>query len=214
MAGDLDLLAQISVLVRRPGFSQNFFHSTQEIELSPDIEPYIQLDELFIEKKILGWKSQGITHNESEVVVTPEILQPRSPSSGPSNEEHVLLQRLAMANTRRREQLLYWSRHPDQSVNASAGHKIDHAANRVASYAPVSTPSNGTSSIVAASGVPDMSTTVDQEGTIYAESTVGINGSIQVPDICFETLMDATFECPYCHLTLESARMQDRQEWK
>lgn len=209
---DLDLLAQIAVLVMRPGFKRRYLHSTRLGELDPKMEPFAKFDRLSVEEKIIHWKAQDTQQNGNEATATPELVESRALAREPLEGEHVLLQRLAMANTRRREQFLHWSRDPDEVKEI--GQEVDNAKIQARGHAPRSTLSKDTYSIVDETVVLETNAKVNSEGTTYSESTAGNTRSNRVPDAPAKIWTDATFECPYCHLTLESLKMQNRGEWK
>ncbi|PVI03053.1 hypothetical protein DM02DRAFT_558808, partial [Periconia macrospinosa] len=143
---------------------------------------------------------------------------------------------------RRREQLTYWSKHPDQApttapiskptvtvqnVNTYVAEKTDNMPElRIEEFTPSelppdresqgprSTMTRNTFSTVVVSDVFGPRTVAGPARTIYAESTVGNKRSNRVPDVPSSAFKHEVFECPYCHLTLTSRTMQNRLEWK
>jgi hypothetical protein len=236
---DMDLLTQMSVLMRRPGFNRKYLHSTGMAKLDSRVVMYAKYDLLYVEEKLSHWQTHIFRCDDGEAVATLDRLMQRASDDSPGSR-HALLQRLATANTRRREQLLYWSRHPDQipvtisntsqvkertpEVDSTKREERKQAATgatqnpmdglETGSHAQKSTMTKNTYSTVAASAVPGSSLATNPEGTIYAESTVGNKRSNRVPDVPKSSRLGITFECPYCHLELDSLTMQDRQQWK
>jgi hypothetical protein len=104
---DMDLLTQMSVLMRRPGFNRKYLHSTGMAKLDSRVAMYNEHDLLHIEEKLLHWQKQIFRCDDNETVATPDWLMQRASLEGSPGGKHALLQRLATANTRRREQLLY-----------------------------------------------------------------------------------------------------------
>ncbi|KAF2107478.1 hypothetical protein BDV96DRAFT_653819 [Lophiotrema nucula] len=239
---DIDSLFQISVLISRPGFVRRYIHSTQESEWDPRVMHFLEFDVSHVEAKILDW-GRIQDSGEDEHTATPEIIDSRSTLHGFSDTLKELALRLARANTKRREQLLYWVKHPDSSsiptkaskssntaeaISPSVDAKPESNSNNpsnegeVTPLAPVKVKSEGGRSITttqtfSTAFVTDLfgtQTVAGPERTIYAESTVGNKRSNRVPDVPPGAKNDETFECPYCHLTLQSKQMEDRTEWK
>ena len=137
------------------------------------------------------------------------------------NASEVLVRRLALANTRRREQLQYWEKHPQ---DAAEGVRSEAALLKSAIPPTESKPTqslgipSGTSkqtfSTVALSAVNDNETFSGRPRTIYQESLQGASDHLRVPDIPKVLFGQTSFECPYCHTQLEVQTMRKRQLWK
>jgi len=237
---DMNLLAQMSVLMKRPGFNRKYIHSTGTAELHHKVAMYTQYDLLHVQEKLLHWQTRGFRCDVNEEIATLDRLAQRALLDSSPRGRHVLLKRLSVANTRRREQLHYWSKHPDQilTTTGEASHvtgttpevgrsrhgerdqEITGATQKPTDgsgteiHAPQSEMTRNTYSTVAASAVPGLHHATNPEGTIYAESTVGNRRSNRVPDVSRTSREDITFECPYCHLEIDSLTMQNRQHWK
>lgn len=148
----------------------------------------------------------------------------------------VLARRLAKANTRRREQLFYWSKKPDQrpapvrlmapertaALHPPSSHEEelviveapDQHQEEVGNPVSVSSFAGRTFSLVALTDGYGAQTANGVARTLYAKSTIGQRRSNRVPDLPAAAYQDGEFYCPYCGINLSSAKMQDRQEWK
>lgn len=221
MIEDVRALCQISLLISRPGFSRRYLHSTGNNEYDPRVAFYADYDIRHIKEKFYHW-------NQPRCDATGE------PRAGRVGElQDILIQRLAKANTKRREQLLYWSQHPDmhpvsatrveRTVPILAAHmSLDSrrewaGSGPQAQAAPVGTQSTLTKksfSTVVVSDVSDTPTGLDQARTIYAESRVGNRKSNRVPEIPMAAGKNPSFKCPYCGIILPSGKMRNRLQWK
>ena len=137
------------------------------------------------------------------------------------NASEVLVRRLALANTRRRQQLQYWEKHPEDA----AGRVLSKAALFQSAIPPTEskpTQSLGiysgttkqTFSTIALSAVNDNETISGRPKTNYQPSLQGASGHLRVPDIPEVLSGQISFECPYCHTELDVQKMQKRQLWK
>ena len=154
-----------------------------------------------------------------------------------------LIKRLARANTRRREQLNYWANHrPDsggsptgktaekevvsksQAHLAAAEQEITEAGGNAPkakslgkqeAKSVLSTPTTQSFSTAAISGIDGERAPGARPRTIYEETVVATGRrSTRVPDVPIRDPGHAQFECPFCHMSLNSALMKDRQSWK
>ncbi|KAK8046486.1 hypothetical protein PG996_014550 [Apiospora saccharicola] len=76
-------------------------------------------------------------------------------------------------------------------------------------------PTVRTFSSVARSDIFENSSEVRPERTEYANSEGdGYDGTLRVPNVPVDSKKATTFECPYCHTTLESSQMRERNTWK
>ena len=189
-----------------------------------------------------GLNKSSVAEEEAEErVMTEEDIQNRkNAEESTTDEREILCRRLGKANVRRREQLQYWILNPDRpEVPHTSDHtaepepiKVDKVQAAADSQSQVSTvkpckpttpgvdePARSTTSkqsfsTVARSAVDDKMTQSGRPRTIYAQSTVGARQSNRVPEAPKASEDCPTFECPYCHLNLDSKTMQDRQSWK
>ena len=147
------------------------------------------------------------------------------------NASEVLVRRLALANTRRRQQLEYWEKHPQDAAEGvlseaalvkSVIPPTESKPTRSLGIPSGSTKHTGiasettkqTFSTVALSAVNDNETFSGRPKTIYPPSSQGASGHLRVPDIPKVLFGRTSFECPYCHTQLEVQTMRERQSWK
>lgn len=230
---DIRSLFQISFLVKRPGFTRQYVHSTNQTKWDRRVEHYVEFDRNYVQEKLLDWNSTP-KRQEEEQIATPELLSERVSISGSLAS---LMERISRANTKRREQLFYWSKHPDQnpaavgsepritkakSVQGSEDNKRDGMKQKrpkdegdtTKSEYGKSMMSKQTFSTRVVSDKLGAMTVAGPARTIYAESTTGRRMSNRVPEVPSTSLRQKAFECPYCHLELNSVLMRNRQEWK
>ena len=137
------------------------------------------------------------------------------------NASEVLVRRLALANTRRRQQLKYWEKHPQDA----AEELLSEAALLNSAIPP--TESNPTQSLgipsratkqsfstVAQSVINDHETFSGRPKTLYEPSLQGAGGYLRVPDRPAVPFGRTSFECPYCRTQLDVQTMRKRQLWK
>ena len=220
----------MSLLITRSDFDRKYLHSTEGTEFNPRTATFQDFDLRHVEEKLLEWKQQKKKVGDQEPVATSEIIAGRFP------ESKTLIRRLATANTRRREQLIYWSKHPDKlatevdlidpMVNEQKVLAIEHTEDakpalrseaqhkETESQQPKFILTRETFSNAPASDISGTQTVVRPARTIYAESTVGNKSLNRVPQVPITSRSMPTFECPYCHITLDSQLMKNRQEWK
>ncbi|ORY08199.1 hypothetical protein BCR34DRAFT_590047 [Clohesyomyces aquaticus] len=239
---NINSLYQVSLLISRPGFRRQYLHSTGEHPYDSRIAHYAEFDLRYIKEKFQDWNQQrqGMPW-AMEPTTTCEVLEERTVAADDVHDNtKILARRFAKANTKRREQILYWSIRPDAShlngkitdlpspspavvlpltvsvdepsTNEEANIPIRQLDTE--SEGPKSTMTRKTFSTVVASDFFGAQTVTGPTRTIYAESTVGNKRSNRVPDLPRDAKKAPTFECPYCHTILESDKMQDRREWK
>jgi hypothetical protein len=243
IGNDIKSLSQVSVLIRRPGYSRKYIHSTGNAAMDPRITYYSEHDIRYVIEKFHAWKQQPKLVDDEEPMAAPEVVASANLlAEFPEHQAH-LIRRLALANTRRREQLLYWSRHPDQpptqatfrtyqlpkrelspDMKARDNHEdasgneqadeIPHAMYETGSQGQRTIMTTNTFTTVAASDVFGAQTVSGPVRTIYAESTVGNRSSNRVPELRKVLPKDDTFECSYCHAMLDTQKMRNRLEWK
>ncbi|KAL8657717.1 MAG: hypothetical protein Q9226_001640 [Calogaya cf. arnoldii] len=147
----------------------------------------------------------------------------------------VLVRRLGLANTRRRQQLKYWEEHhaiPGQDLSSALYSKqsgLGSGENGVsksttkASHdgqipsSSVSTPSKASHqslTTVAQSLLQDDASLSGQRNTVYAPSQPERSSNLRVPNVPNVPADQASFECPYCHAQLNTSDMKQRVLWK
>ncbi|KAJ3471850.1 hypothetical protein MRS44_001949 [Fusarium solani] len=237
-------LYDLSSLLQRPRIADKYIRSvsskshTAASDTLPLMVCFSKLDESHAIEKILQWR--GLTKSGQSLSCENEA---------PAEERHSLAtdevgdilwycQRLARANTRRREQLQHWADHPYVSTQDKATSsqtlpvlvkppvKASEIKEELGSQAstlkppsfkfppagPTSTVSKQSFSTAAVSDVHDTKTNA-RPRTVYAPTNVGQGRSNAIPDPP-KTDGKATFPCPYCGITLDSSEMQRRQSWK
>ncbi|KGO45689.1 Tetratricopeptide-like helical [Penicillium expansum] len=233
-------LYDLSALLRRPKIVDKYIHSVNsESHVASLNNPYhlplsvafSRSDETHIIEKVLQWRSltksaQGIDFEFEGVALMGQGLTNYCVEDIPW-----FCQRLAAANTRRREQFQYWNDHPYDSrqdtIHAArlATPRLEEKQepqNRASTFqpsipkvpreGPKSTASKQSFSTAAVSDIHDTKTNV-RPRTIYTPTAVGQGRFNSVPDPP-KTVFGTTFPCPYCGTTLESSEMQNRQSWK
>ncbi|KAL8993305.1 MAG: hypothetical protein Q9169_006441 [Polycauliona sp. 2 TL-2023] len=149
---------------------------------------------------------------------------------------HVLVRRLGLANTRRRQQLKYRDEHPplpgqDTWSLANAGPSrfnsqgtglsdltTDGSESGNVSALSLGTPSKASHqslTTVARSVLRDDASLSGERNTVYATSqSVGGSTGLRIPDVPTVADGQTTFKCPYCHAELETVNMKERGLWK
>ena len=146
-----------------------------------------------------------------------------------------ILRRLAMANTRRRQQLKFWEKHPAESSEAVkvTGPIISHkpqslvgakdttrSTNLTVDKRPtlsLGVPSQSTKqsfSTVAKSELNDNETSSGRPQTVYEPSTKGRTSKLRVPDRPKIPFGQISFDCPYCLTKLNVRNVDHRAAWK
>ena len=244
MSETIHSLYQFSLLLNRPGLSRRYLHSTTKSDYDPRVLHFATHDFAYIQEKLNQWKSQPKMTGDEEKELSEIEIEQRKAEDESVIGENELSRRLAKANTKRREQLDYWKRHPDvlptssgqiehQKSSAETGLRLLSANVESESQqfeapaaklkqedaiieirAPRSSATKQSFSTMAASDIYDSQTKVGPARTIYAESTVGNKRSNRVPSIPKSAKENPYFECPYCHTLLDSEKMSSRLNWK
>lgn len=161
-----------------------------------------------------------------EVEDTPEHVRdsPQASLSSLDPNEAILCLRLSAANARRRDQLKYWGGHPFREnqepvelESAGTFSRGDGQSLGPASEKPSykSNPTIRTFSTVARSAIFENEGVAGASRTTYADSTIGDAKSVKrLPAVPHISKTAASFDCPFCHMSLDSATMQDRHSWK
>jgi hypothetical protein len=238
-------LYDVSALLRRPKIADKYIRSVNSkshiVTLNnPDHLPLSvglsRSDEAHVMEKVLQWR--GWTKSARGIDLEVEGVAPVGQELTKYCIEDILwfCQRLAAANTRRREQFQYWTDHPydprEETMNAarlatpslSQTHakqveETQEPLNRASAFrtsipreGPRSAVSKQSFSTAAVSDIHDTKTNV-RPRTVYAPTVIGQGRSNSVPDPP-KIESGTTFSCPYCGTTLESSEMQNRQSWK
>ncbi|KAI0415957.1 hypothetical protein F5X98DRAFT_206235 [Xylaria grammica] len=233
-------LHEISSLLRRPTVTNKFIRSmnlgleatTLQGSGTVDLNSAFGIfDNSHILEKVTQWRGLGkslqsvVLSNEAVALVSDTLDYPEV------RDIRWFCQRLARANTRRREQLQYWKTHPydPTQMTISANSIADvHVAQVEDSRSQVSTlkPSNphvsheGPKSIVskqsfstvAVSDVHDAGTNI-RPRTVYAPTVTSKDRPISIPRPPKTKDGETTFPCPYCGMKLGDKNMT-RQLWK
>jgi hypothetical protein len=163
---------------------------------------------------------------EDEPAVSHEELEARE-NTQEEDESYTIISRLARANTRRREQLRYWERHPfSRKVEEVAsvtnkeprlplrGLDLTKGNDTERAKSLTSNPTIHSFSTVAKSAIDETQTISGRPRTVYAASVATGRQSARVPDILKAALKDDQVECPFCHAMLASATIKTRMSWK
>lgn len=150
---------------------------------------------------------------DEEHVVTEEDIQLRKEYGHQEIADIVFFcQRLTWANVFRRKQFDHWVDHPDvpeKQQEQSLG--TDVKPNQLKGQ--TSSALRASFSTVAKSALGDDSN-AEQRHTVYAKSVIGRSSATRVPDVPKCSKIDPNFECPFCHIILDSKVMQRREVWK
>ena len=151
------------------------------------------------------------------------------------NATRFLVHRLALANTRRRQQLQYWEEHhavPSQDFlpssrienSESISQEIDvlksttwaSESGRVPalSLSTQSRASDQSLTPIAGSDLQDDTSLSERRDTVYAPSLPEENRSFRNPDFPNIPADQASIECSYCHAHLDAVTMTQRGAWK
>lgn len=193
------------------------------------------LDERHIKEKVLQWRRLNKNGPDSSCLNEPGAAETTAQQDSAFDlirDTAWLCQRLAQANTRRREQLQYWRFHPYEASSETAAvepvpeperdDKSQRQGQSQASTIQLGPRSQTTQQTVftrhsfstaAFSDVHDTKT-VERARTQYALTAVGQDRVHAIPDPPKMGDGVATFPCPYCGMTLDTNEMQKRQAWK
>ncbi|KAF2793116.1 hypothetical protein K505DRAFT_386323 [Melanomma pulvis-pyrius CBS 109.77] len=212
IASNIKTLFLLSDLIHRPGFEKQHIHSNGEGVDDPVIAPYADFDLHCVQETLHHWNYQQEGIEVHEDTTTPKMIEGGIAQDFimPMNQK-VLMQRLARANTTRREQLLYWSRNPNQP-SGFIDPAIDSDVLNVPSFLGHGSEESRSSEQAVDPFNPVLQK--ESEEIIYTPSAVRNKLSNRVPDVPKAAQDGPHFECPYCHVILESDRMQNRNQWQ
>ncbi|CAG7559856.1 unnamed protein product [Fusarium equiseti] len=240
MQEQITLLYHIDILLRRPRLSGRYLKSTNEHRQASPMEMY---DRAHIKEKQRLWITSFNAENDTEERVQSEDLSAKSSraqiyetwedeptvsqdemeareKSREKEDSHSIISRLARANTRRREQLIYWERHPFskniEEIASVTNEDLHVRLQDLDMERPKSLTSATTKhsfSDAAKSAFDERKTVSGRPRTMYASSVVTGRQSARVPDVPRAAFEEDQVECPFCHATLDSATMQSRMSW-
>lgn len=236
-------LLQISLLIRQPGYERKYLHSTGTTDTSLAVASFAEFDLIHVAEKLRSWRQTR------KVLDSEETSRAANPMGGMealedfSHTQAALVQRLAKANTRRREQLRYWVKYPDRAndlteeilikVNASASGLTRNEPD--VGSAVLKSNAMALQSIDLKDGPYRMSESIKTRDTFstriesdvygrltatriphvqYEKSIMGNKRTNQVPRIPRIATESTSFECPCCHGRISVSRMRRREDWK
>jgi hypothetical protein len=171
----------------------------------------VTLDYAHILEKIRQWRHRTVrskVSGEEEKAITVEEIQRRNEDEFHENADIMFFcLRLTWSNLFRRKQFDYWVDCPDVPESQYT------VAQRNQPNGQISTVIDTSFSSVAKSALGN-SNDLGQLHTVYAKSVVGRPNASRVPDVPRCSKTDPNFECPYCHIILDSRSMQERESWK
>jgi hypothetical protein len=248
MLEQVQSLYELSSLLRRPKIANKYIRSIQsksktvilkDMGISPLNASFGLLDENHVGEKVLQWRGltkAGHSIRVEEEKVAPVVLAPvaLAPVVQHSTihlvkEVQWLCRRLAKANTRRREQLQYWTDHPCSQFAAPdlTQNPIKQGEGELKSQKTAFKPlyanssrqgpslavSRRSFSTAAISDVLDTKTDT-RPRTSYTSTAIGNERSNSVPELPKMAFEKPEFICPYCGMMLNSSEMQHRKAWK
>ena len=221
----IGLLYHYSAIFRRPRLGGRYLHSKSK-DTAPDI-PYYEYSH--VQQKLEEWyqrKDRPQSDFVSDGLTAQETLTTDSVESQQASTADLdfLCMRLAAANARRRDQLRYWGNHPfigdqklfKEEVSADFSRtEIESSVGVSESQSHRSDPTVNTFSSVARSAIYEDDGAPGPARTTYTSSVIG-GGKLlkRIPNVPPQSREAPSFECPFCHMTLDSGPMQDRNTWK
>lgn len=215
---NIDGLYRLGNLIDRPRLANRYLSSTQPIaDLGYQYEHQHVIEKIdlwqreqemsFLEEQDEELPARAGNPQEEETA-TPEIIANRQSARGTEDQPQSFLScRIAIANMKRRKQLMYWDIHPYQ-IDADIPKKIDEVTSAIDALA---------FSTVARSQIifdPQKLGRNETAPTMYTASLPENDASIRVPDLPELDNASDSFECPYCHMTLPVEQMKVRSNWK
>jgi len=249
-------LFHLSSLLRRPSFTGKYIRSVnRNVRVDPEKQEsslascLSKFDCKHVLEKVRQWNSlsksaKDIPYEDEEPVSSYQIQGRTDLDIDCCEDVTALCQRLANANTRRREQLQYWTGHPDSPTaheTISAPPTLDilmkespvpeakragESQSQVSTIKPSdqnhlrqndearSSLSKQSFSTVAKSAIFETKTQSGRPRTVYAQSIAVKGRQNRVPNAPTPPKGSFFFLCPYCGMKLISREMEDRQTWK
>ena len=249
IVGQIRSLYDLSCLLRRPKIADKYIRSvnsklgtltSRDSDTLPLSIGFRVADENHVIEKVLQWR--GLTKAEQTIVFEEEGVATTGERLITDGVDNILwfCQRLAGANTRRREQLQYWNTHPydpekegpsatqlsSQDLVRAPTKEVDEAQElrsqtstlkppdpNLPRLGPRSAVSKQSFSTAAFSLVHDTDASTRPK-TVYAPTAIGKGRSTSVPDPPKAKDESGTFSCLYCGMTLEYSKMQNKQSWQ
>jgi hypothetical protein len=236
-------LLQISLLIRQPGYERKYLHSTGTTNTRSTVAGFADCDLLHVVEKLRSWRQTRKVLDSEEASRAADPMGGMEALEDFSDTQATLVQRLAKANTRRREQLRYWVKYPDRAndltkeilvgANASAScltrNKPDVGSEILNSNATAlqstdlidrpyrmseSIKTRDTFSTRIELDVYGKSTATRISHVQYEKSIMGNKRTNQVSRIPRIATEATSFERPCCHGRISVNRMRRREEWK
>jgi hypothetical protein len=219
MRAQIRSLYDVSSLLRRPMVKDKYIRSTVDQENSERMDEtslhchFRPFDMNYVWERIGQWHRQ--TNSERHNVASSD----QSISTTSIGNDSWFVERLAVANNRRREQIQYWKTYTVESTHASSSDlpwspQRDQKDVEVELSRAKQTPASTISlSTVPRSYIHDLNAG-NRLLTIYEPTIAGKTQSNRVPDIPDLAKTSGTFPCPYCGMKLTSKEMQSRGLWK
>jgi hypothetical protein len=201
---DIRSLYRISVLLRRPRNYSRYLRprnptatSYKGLEASAD---YAQVTEKIRQSRKFAMQSRFGVDEER-----------KGKEFGEMADIAFFCQRLTWANLFRRKQFNHWINCPDvpESQERASGTVSD--PNEVEGQTPSAIHASLSTDIKSALGDD---TNVRQLQPVYTRPVAGRSNATRVPDVPKCSTTDPNFECPFCHIILDSGTMQRREIWK
>jgi hypothetical protein len=234
-------LFYLSSLLRHPSFTGRYLRSVNPKDRGDPLKQEPSLNFCFstsdfkhVCEKVRQWyglgKSVASMSYELEEPASPDQIQARGGIDTELSEDVIgLCQRLANANTRRREQLQYWAEHSDIPMTEIIVPEMKPASTSKYQPSTIKLPyqnhvkqnndarsslSKQSFSTVARSAVYETKTQSGRPRTAYAPSAAQHGQASRVPDAPLPPKDILSFLCPYCGMKLDSHDMGERQAWK
>jgi hypothetical protein len=211
---DIRSLYRISVLLRRPQLSSRYLRlsnstiaSREALEASAD---YAHVSDCLRRWRKSAMRPKFIRYTKS--VVTEEAFHLRRQNEYQEIADIAFFcQRLTWANILRRKQLDHWINCPDVPESQEKALDAVSKPNQLERQTPSAIHTSLSTVTKSASGNDNY---VGQSPPVYTQSMEGHLHATRVPDVPKCSKTDPSFECPICHLILDSKKMQSKKTWK
>ncbi|THY03991.1 hypothetical protein D6D01_10155, partial [Aureobasidium pullulans] len=209
-------LYHISALLKRPRNANKYLRS-RNMMMPSQATLRAEEDYAHILEKMRQWRHLTmrlqVGGDEERAVTLEDIISRERDEDHELADITFLCQRLTWANKLRRSQFKYWEESPDVlETQQQDDIKSPSISKRV--KAKSSSATQASFSSVAVSALAETRTEAGRLRTEYTNSVAGRNNAVRVPDVPDSSKTNPDFECPFCHLMLNSNRMQDRATWK